>query len=211
MTNPPGIIITGTGTDIGKTIFAAGLAAAINGTYFKPIQAGTDPTTDRDIVAELTGQDTPHEVYKFSLPASPHLAAEHDGIELDPSNVTLPTSDRPLIVEGAGGLLVPITRNLLQIDLFASWQLPLILCARTSLGTINHTLLSIEAIRARNLPLAGIAFIGDEHPDNIRTISEFAKVPCLGRLPMLDPLNRETLAAAYNEAIDIATIKQAIG
>lgn len=207
---PTGVIITGTDTDIGKTVFAAGLTAALNGVYFKPIQAGTTPTTDRDEVIHLTGAKTADEIYTLSLPASPHLSAEHDSITIEPDSLKLPITDQPLIVEGAGGLVVPITRNLLQIDLFARWQLPLILCARTSLGTINHTLLSVEAIHKRNLPLMGIAFIGENNSDNIRTITDFACVPCLGRLPRLDPLNREALKRAFASHIDLTAIREAI-
>jgi dethiobiotin synthetase len=102
----------------------------------------------------------------------------------------------PLIIEGAGGLMVPLTRNSTFIDVFSRWQIPVVLCARTALGTINHSLLSIEALRSRNIPLLGIAFIGDEMPDTERIIAELGKVRVLGRLPFLAPLTAQTLLAA---------------
>lgn len=193
-------IITGTDTGIGKTVFAAALTGALQASYWKPIQAGLDEDTDSDIVRRLTslapGRILP-EAYRLRTPASPHLSAERDGIRLDPDTLVVPHIDGPLIIEGAGGLLVPVTRQCLQIDLFRNWQAPLILCARTGLGTINHTLLSVEAIRARGLPLQGIAFIGEDPPDTVRTIADLSGVPVLGRLPWLEPLTPDTLAQAF--------------
>jgi dethiobiotin synthetase len=115
----------------------------------------------------------------------------------------IPLCDGPLIIEGAGGLMVPITRKNLQINLYKKWNLPVILCARTGLGTINHTMLSLEALWAREIPVLGIAFIGESNPDNIRTISEFAKVKVLGRLPRLEILNRMSLKQAFAENFQV--------
>jgi dethiobiotin synthetase len=103
----------------------------------------------------------------------------------------------PLIVEGAGGVLVPITRTLLQADLFARWRAPVVLVARTSLGTINHTLLSLEALRRRSIPVLGVAFVGDSVPDSERTIAEMGEVRRLGRLPILPSLTAQTLRQAF--------------
>ena len=105
--------------------------------------------------------------------------------------------DGPLVIEGAGGLMVPLTRDTLFIDVFARWKLPLILCARTRLGTINHTLLSLEAIRARAIPLHGVAFIGEANEESEGIIAEKGRVKRLGRLPRIAPLMRERLAAAF--------------
>jgi len=102
-----------------------------------------------------------------------------------------------VVIEGAGGLMVPLTRTTLNIDVFARWGLPLILCAATRLGTINHTLLSVEAIRARAIPLTGIAFIGNENRESESIIIETSGARWLGRLPRLSPLTRESLAAAF--------------
>lgn len=195
-----GFVVTGTGTGIGKTVFAAALTAALDGYYWKPIQSGLDGETDTETVARLSALPRDRllpEAYRLTAPLSPHRAAELDGIRIDTAQLRPPRTTAPLVIEGAGGLLVPITRDLLQIDLFASFALPLIVCARTELGTINHTLLSVEAIRSRSLPLAGIAFIGEENADTEATICDFAHTKRLGRLPRLDLLTADTLRAAF--------------
>lgn len=194
------LVVTGTDTGIGKTVFAAGLAATLGAYYWKPIQAGIDPDGDKEEVARLSGLPASHilpEAYRLTTPASPHLAARIDGVEISLDRLALPQVDGPLVVEGAGGVLVPVSESLLMADLFAYWGQPVILCARTTLGTINHSLLSIEALRARNVPIAGIAFIGQAHAENERIIPQLANIPSLGRLPLLDPLDPATLAAAF--------------
>lgn len=193
-------VVSGTDTGVGKTVFAAMLTLALGGTYFKPVQSGLEDETDTETVRRLTGLGTAHfrpEIYRLRTPASPHLSAEMDGIEIDPARLALPAADGPLIVEGAGGLLVPLTRRTLFIDVFAAWDVPVVLCARTALGGINHALLSIEALRARAIPLHGIAFIGDAMPDTERTIVELGGVRRLGRLPRLARLDGAALADAF--------------
>jgi dethiobiotin synthetase len=199
------IVVTGTDTDIGKTVFCAGLTRFIGGAYWKPVQAGLANETDAETVrrlAELPADRVLPEAWSLRTPASPHLAAEIDGVEIDPDALVLPASERPLVVEGAGGLLVPLTRRTLLIEVIARWGAPVVLCARTRLGTINHTLLSIEALRRRAIPLLGVAFLGDAHPENERIIGSLGKVPVLGRLPYLDPLTPLALAAAFALAFD---------
>lgn len=199
----PRIIVTGTDTGIGKTVFAAGLTQLLDGVYFKPVQAGLEGETDTAVVQRLSGLPALRmlpEVWRLTTPASPHLAAERDGVMIDPNALKLPAVDRPLIVEGAGGLMVPLTRDVLYIDVFATWRAPVVLCARTSLGTLNHTLLSIVALERRRIPILGIALIGDAHADNERTLKEIARVPILGRLPRLDPLTPQTLSVAFPAA-----------
>lgn len=199
-------IVTGTDTDIGKTVFAAGLAGALGAHYWKPIQAGVEPEGDKERVAALSGLPASHilpEAYRLATPASPHLAARIDGVEIGLDRLELPQVDGPLVIEGAGGVLVPVSETLLMADLFAHWGVPVILCARTGLGTINHSLLSIEALRARGIPIAGIAFIGDPHAENERIIPALGKIPCLGRLPHLDPLDAAMLRSAFAAAITL--------
>lgn len=206
------LIISGTDTDIGKTVFAASLTLALDGVYWKPVQSGTDGGTDTQRIREMTGLSEPQilpERYILSNPLSPHRAAENDEIEIDVKTLTPPDTDRPLIIEGAGGLLVPVTRQTLYIDLFKLWNIPLILCARTGLGTINHTLLSIEALKKRNIPVHGIAFIGDQNDDNMRTITDFSGAHVLGRLPILNDLNPKTLLKAFNDNFDREDFKTA--
>jgi dethiobiotin synthetase len=184
------------------------LALALDGVYWKPIQAGTADGTDRQRVATLTGLPEDRfrpERYVLREPLSPHRAAELDGVEIQPEHLNLPTdipSGRWLIVEGAGGVLVPIHRGMLQAELFARWRAPAVLCARTSLGTINHTLLSLEALKRRGIDVLGIVFIGEPMPDTERTLVEFGRTKSLGRLPILPRLDASTLKAAFAESFD---------
>jgi dethiobiotin synthetase len=201
------IIVTGTDTGVGKTVFAAALAGALDGHYWKPIQAGLDTATDSVTVAELSGLAAERvlaEAHRLTTPCSPHRAAELDGIEIDVGALGVPEVAGTLVIEGAGGVLVPVTRQLLFADLFARWQCPTVLVARTSLGTINHSLLSIEALRSRGVPLLGIAFCGEPNEDSETTIAALGGVKRLGRLPHLDPLDRATLAAAFAANFSIA-------
>jgi dethiobiotin synthetase len=191
------LVVTGTDTGIGKTVVAAALAQALGARYWKPVQAGLDEGTDRDTVAALSGQEVLPEAYRLLTPCSPHQAAAIDGVMIDAARLGLPGGDGPLVVEGAGGVLVPLREDLLYADLFARWNLPVVLVARTALGTINHSLLSLEALRARGVPIAGIAFVGDENAETERVICAIGQVRRLGRLPWLDPLNAETLRAAF--------------
>jgi len=198
-------VVTGTDTDIGKTVFAAALVGALGGHYWKPVQAGLDGGSDAERVAALSGLAPARvlpEAYRLNTPCSPHRAAELDGVTIDPARLT-PPALRPLVIEGAGGALVPVTPDLLFADLFARWQLPVVVVARTGLGTINHSLLTIEALRTRGVPITGIAFVGEAVEDSEATIARLGQVRRLGRLPLLDPLNHETLAAAFAANFDL--------
>lgn len=206
------VVVTGTDTSIGKTVFAAGLAALLDGVYWKPVQSGIEEETDSEIVARLARLAPDRvlpEAWRLKQPLSPHRAAELDSVEIDAEALALPSTEGPLVVEGAGGLMVPVNRRTLYIDVFARWATPVVLCARTGLGTINHTLLSIEALRSRAIPLLGVAFIGDEMADTQRTIAEMGKVRVLGRLPHLDPLTPETLAEAMRANFKTADFMEA--
>ena len=195
-------VVTGTDTGIGKTIFSAALAQATGTPYWKPIQSGLEEETDSETVARLAGVPIRPEAYRLVTPASPHIAAEIDGVNINLETLAPPPGD--LIVEGAGGALVPVTRTTLYADLFAKWQIPVIVCARTALGTINHSLLTIEALRAREVPIHGLAFLGDAVEDSEAIIAEIGGVRRLGRLPIVDPLNSETLAEAFKANFDLA-------
>ncbi len=203
------IVITGTDTGIGKTVFSAGLAGLLDGFYWKPVQSGLDEETDSQVVERLAGLPPGRvlpEVYRLKEPLSPHRSAELDGVAIDVAKLSLPDLPGSIVIEGAGGLMVPLNRRTKFIDIFAQWRVPVILCARTKLGTINHTLLSIEALRARSIPLLGIAFIGEEVADTQKTIVEFSGVRQLGRLPHLDPLTSETLRDAMVAGFDLTAI-----
>jgi len=198
------IVVTGTDTDVGKTVFAAALAAALGAHYWKPIQAGLADGTDAATAARLgvAPERILPEAYRLATPCSPHRAAELDGIAIDPARLSLPRVAGPLVVEGAGGVLVPVTRDLLYADLFARWHEPVVLVARTALGTINHSLLAIEALRSRGVPLLGIAFNGDANEDSEATVAAIGRVRRLGRLPRLATLDAATLAPAFAAAFD---------
>ncbi len=200
------IVVAGTDTGIGKTVFSAALTDALDGFYWKPIQAGLDEETDSQTVLRLSGLAAERvlpEAYRLRTPASPHLAAELDGVTIEHQDLLVPEKDRPLLIEGAGGLLVPLTRNTTYLDLMARWRAPVVLCARTTLGTINHSLLSIEALRARGVAMLGIAFIGEANVESERIITEMGRVRRLGRLPHVAPLTRDRLREAFAESFDI--------
>ena len=199
------IVVLGTDTDIGKTVFAAGLTAALGASYWKPVQSGLDGDTDAQTVqrlAELPAERVLPETYRLNSPLSPHRSAEIDGVEIDSERLTPPDIEGPLVIEGAGGVLVPLTRETLYADVIARWNLPAVLVGRTALGAINHALLSIEALRARGVSLLGVAFVGEEIADTQATIAEMGRIRQLGRLPVLDPLAPDTLQSAFAQAFD---------
>ena len=191
--------VTGTDTDVGKTVFSAVLAGHLAARYWKPVQAGLEGETDSAAVARLSGGRAMvlPEVYRLTTPCSPHEAARIDGVSIDPARLALPEGGGPLVAEGAGGVLVPFADDLLAADLFALWGLPVILVARTLLGTISHSLMSLEALRTRGLAVHGVAFIGDSNPASEDAIVRIGQTRHLGRLPRLDPLDAATLAAAF--------------
>lgn len=206
----PTFIVTGTDTDVGKTVFAGALAGALGAYYWKPVQAGLEPEGDSDRVARFSGLPASRilpEAYRLTTPCSPHRAAEIDGAMIDATRLVLPPVEGPLVVEGAGGVLVPLTRSLVYADLFSRWACPVILVARTGLGTINHSLLSIEALRSRRVPIHGIAFVGDANEDSEATICAMGQVRRLGRLPMLPSLDRTSLAEVFAMQFDLADFR----
>lgn len=200
-------VITGTDTDIGKTVFAAALTAALDAYYWKPVQAGLEDETDSQTVARLSGIDPAKilpETFRLNTPASPHFAAAKDGIKINAHDFDLPEVDGPLVIEGAGGALVPINDTLLFADLFALWKLPAIVVASTKLGTINHSLMTIEALRSRGVPISGIAFVGDEIADSQDTICRMGGVKQLGRLPIIADLSPQRLSTTFHAHFDIS-------
>lgn len=193
------VVVTGTDTDVGKTVVAAALASASGAAYWKPIQSGLDDGGDAATAARLgvpAGSILP-EAYRLATPCSPHRAAEIDGITIDAERLTPPALPGRLVVEGAGGALVPVTRHLLYADLFARWGHPVVIVARTGLGTINHSLLTIEALRTRGVPILGIAFNGEPNADSEETIAAIGRVRRLGRMPRLPSVTAETVRAAF--------------
>lgn len=208
----PGFFITGTDTDVGKTLVSAWLLTQLEGTYWKPIQAGTVPTTDSATVqrlAELPVSRVLPEAYLLPEPMAPHEAARRANIAMDMEKLRLPPHDGLVVVEGAGGLMVPIADGAYMIDLADSLDLPIILVARSTLGTINHTLLSLEAIRRRGLPLAGVVISGPESPHNRAAIERFGQVEVIAEIPFLETVSRDTLKAVAPELdlLKLATVR----
>ncbi|QQO13938.1 ATP-dependent dethiobiotin synthetase BioD [Bradyrhizobium diazoefficiens] len=205
------IVVTGTDTGIGKTVFSAGLANLLGANYWKPIQAGLEGETDTEVVARLgslSGDRIVPEVHRLRTPASPYHSAEIDGVRIDADSLAVPdTGGRPLVIEGAGGLMVPLSLGTVYADVFERWRLPAVLCARTALGTINHSLLSIEALRRRHIDILGIAFIGERNAEAESAVCEIGRVRWLGRLPWLAPLTPDTLQIAFKASFRADTFK----
>jgi dethiobiotin synthetase len=199
--------VTGTDTDVGKTVVAAALTSGLDAYYWKPIQSGLTPSTDTAAVRRWTGLPAERflpEVYRLREPMSPHAAAEIDGVTIDVEHIVateLPT-DRPVVIEGAGGLMVPLNATELMIDLIARMDVPVVLVARTGLGTLNHTLLSVSEIRRRSIPLLGVVLNGEEHWSNHRAIERYGEVAVLGRVPRLAALDAPALRVAF-EGLDL--------
>lgn len=188
------IVVTGTDTNVGKTLVSSWLCLHLQADYWKPIQCGIAPASDTETVAQLTGVRTHAETYRLKLAASPHLAAAQEGITINIVNCRPPTADR-LIIEGAGGVLVPLNQSEYMIDLMEKLNCPVILVARSTLGTINHTCLSLQALRTRNISVQGVILCGVPNADNKAAIETYGEVEVLAELPKLDTINHAALKA----------------
>lgn len=193
-----GVFVTGTDTNVGKTVVAAWLVRGWAADYWKPVQTGTEQDRDADTVRALAGMTAPQRIHpsawELTAPLSPHVAAAREGRHIALSDFAQPATTRPLVVEGAGGILVPLNDGDLMADLAAALRLPALVVARSGLGTINHTLLTIEALRRRDIAVAGIVMVGRPDADNRRSIEHFAQTPVLAEIPPLAPLTPQTLA-----------------
>ena len=204
---PRRFFVTGTDTGIGKTVVSALLCAALDALYWKPIQTGTREGTDRETVmslAEIPASRTIPESYKFAPPVSPHLAARLAGAKIDLRKIRLPRlpKNTNLIAEGAGGALVPINETQLMTDLMKQLKLPLVLVSRTALGTINHTLLSLAALRAKKLRVAGVVMVGRSNMENRKAIEKYGDIGVIGFVPPLSKINRATLLKIFRAHFD---------
>jgi dethiobiotin synthetase len=201
---PERFFVTGTDTGVGKTIVSALLCAALDATYWKPIQTGSREGMDRRTVvaaAALNRHQTMPETYCFAPPVSPHLAARRARVSISISKIAsaLQPIRGNLIVEGAGGVLVPLSDSRLMIDLMRALRLPVLLVARTSLGTINHTLLSLAALRAQALEVRGVIMVGEPNRENRKAIARYGKVRIIGTIPQLDEINRRVLREVFRK------------
>ena len=208
------LVICGTDTDVGKTVVSALVVQGLGATYWKPVQSGLEGGGDSgrlQALLQLPATRLLPEAYRLQTPVSPHWAAELEGITIDPARLALPAVAGALVVETAGGLLVPLRRDWLQIDQLAAWGLPVLLVARSGLGTLNHTLLSVQALRQRSIPLLGLVLNGPLHPDNPATLADLAQAPVLAQLPPLEPLTAAGLAAQWQAQELGRTLKAAMG
>ena len=202
-----GFFVTGTDTGVGKTVLSALLTAALDAIYWKPVQTGSIEGTDRETVqrlAEIPDERIAPECYVFAPPVSPHLAARLAGvrIELDRIRPPLAVAARSWIVEGAGGALVPLNERDMMTDLMRHLALPVVVASRTALGAINHTLLTLAALRQAGLDVRGVVLIGDENAENRRAIEHFGRAPVFGWIPRLENLSRATLLDVFRRHFD---------
>ncbi|OZI58047.1 dethiobiotin synthase [Bordetella genomosp. 1] len=197
---PAGVFVTGTDTGVGKTLVSAVLTRAWEASYWKPLQTGlADEPGDTATVRALACLDDSRVLapaYALQAPLAPWAAAPLEGVTIDMARLTLPQTGRALVVEGAGGLLVPIDDTSTMLDLIARLGLPVVLAARSGLGTINHTLLSLAALRARGIPVAGVVMSGPRNASNREAIERFGKVRVLAEIDQLDPVTPEAVAQA---------------
>jgi dethiobiotin synthase len=185
-----GVFVTGTDTGVGKTVLSAALMLRYpDATYWKPIQTGSDDDTAE--VRRLSGGRVIEQGIRLPDPVSPHLAAQRAGITIDLNKLIPPSGF--CVIEGAGGVLVPVNESQLMADLMVKLGLPVLIAARSALGTINHTLLTLEALRARSLKIAGVVMIGDRNSDNRTAIEHYGEVSVLAEMPRFDPLTPECL------------------
>jgi dethiobiotin synthetase len=202
---PNQFFITGTDTNVGKTIVSAILTLGLNAAYWKPIQSGLEPITDTDYIQQVTGLDSSHffpERFRLTQPLSPHASAAIDAVQIALTDFQLPvTPYRYLIVEGAGGLMVPLNDRDLIIDLIRHFNLPVCLVSRTTLGTINHTLLSIAQLRQAQIPILGVILSGIPNRINQSAIAHFGQVPILGTIPLLSEITPDVLRQAFDHLV----------
>jgi dethiobiotin synthetase len=198
-----GIFVTGTDTEIGKTVVSAALLLRYPGRYWKPIQTGIETDDDTAEIRRLTGLTNDRdEGVRLPNPVSPHLAAARAGIRIDLETLAECPSEEAWVVEGAGGVLVPVNETQTMANLMVRLDLPVIVVARTTLGTINHTLLTMEALRARSLQVAGVVMVGEPDSDNRAAIEHYGKTAVLGEMPRFEPLTPARLAEWARASLD---------
>jgi len=209
---PNRLFITGTDTGVGKTVVSALLCAALDAYYWKPIQTGTREGADSKTVihlAELPRSRVLPEAYRFAPPVSPHLAAQRAGVRIELRKIRMPRipARGGLVAEGAGGVLVPINKTQFMTSLMRHLKLPVLLVSRTALGTINHTLLSLAALRAARLDVRGVVMVGPPNPENREAIERYGDIPVIGSVPRLARINRRALLNVFQRHFDRAVFQ----
>lgn len=191
--------ITGIGTGIGKTITSAILTEKLKADYWKPIQSGDLDVSDSLLIKNLISntQTVIHpESYRLGQPLSPHLSARIDGIEISLENIKVPESNNSLIIEGAGGLMVPLNNNELILDLIKNLAAKLIIVSQNYLGSINHTLLTLEVLKFNKIPVEGLIFNGPANAESENYISKYSGSRIIGRIPNLSVIDKENIRKA---------------
>lgn len=208
---PRVFFLSGTDTGLGKTVLSGILAHGLGAHYWKPIQSGIETSSENpggtdSSWMELCGIEKHRiipERYVFNQPLSPHLSSKLDGQRIDLAELEIPAPQdygyEHLIIEGAGGLLVPLNENDKLIDLIKKWNVPVLLAARSALGTINHTLLSLEALSARQIPVLGVVMMGPSNGENRKAIEKFGNVEVLAEIPILQDFKSSTLLNCFTE------------
>ncbi|MFH5831880.1 dethiobiotin synthase [Halalkalibaculum sp. DA3122] len=200
---PPAFFVTGTDTGIGKTVISALLTQGLNGTYWKPVQSGLEEETDTQFVQRVTNissQQFVSEQYRLTEPLSPHASAAIDGIEIEFHKFELPDFETGhLVVEGAGGLMVPLNNEYMIIDLIKYLNLPVLLVSRSELGTLNHTFLSLEALRSRSIDVLGVIMNGPKNDSNRRAIEKYGNIRVLAEIEPLQQIDAPTLQKEFEK------------
>lgn len=190
--------VTGIGTGIGKTIVSAVLTEKLKADYWKPIQSGDLDVSDSLFIKHLVGPDTVihPECYRLSHPLSPHLSAKMDGIKITLESIKKPATNNTLIIEGAGGLMVPLNDRDLILDLIKTLQVKVIVVSQNYLGSINHTLLTLEVLKTNQVPVAGLIFNGTENLESEQYITKYSKVKILGHIPKMSVIDSDSIRSA---------------
>jgi dethiobiotin synthetase len=205
--------LTGIGTDVGKTVVSAILCELLQATYWKPIQSGDLQNSDSKKIQEWLNNtiEIIPEAHLFSEALSPHVASKIDGVSINPALLNLPKTTGNLIVEGAGGWLVPINEDGITFaDLAEQWNIPIILVSRHYLGSINHTLLSIESIRSRNVNIHGVIYVGEPLPDTCEIIEKISGVKTLFSVPLFDKIDTENIKLFVKELVSNGVLKSLV-
>lgn len=205
--------LTGIGTDVGKTVVSAILCELLQATYWKPIQSGDLQNSDSKKIQEWLNNTVEiiPEAHLFSEALSPHVASKIDGVSMNPAMLNLPKTAGNLIVEGAGGWLVPINdAGITFADLAEQWNIPIILVSRHYLGSINHTLLTIESIRSRNVNIHGIIYVGEPLPDTCEIIEKISGVKTLFSVPLFDKVDTENIKLFVKELVSNGILKSLV-
>ena len=189
-------VVTGIGTDVGKTVVSAIIAESMAAAYWKPVQAGDLDNSDSIKMKQLTSSvEVLPEAFRLTQPMSPHAAADIDNVQIALNDLIIPIVNKDLIIEGAGGIMVPINSSgLIYADVFEAWKIPVIIVSRHYLGSINHSLMTAEILQKRGVEIAGFVFVGDENRYTEDIICFKSGISMLARIPEVDVVNHEFIA-----------------